>query len=59
MANVKGNGRIIVTTLAALSVPFLFWLGGFNFDQRGAGAVMCCLLTASAAALAWVGWEVW
>lgn len=26
-------------------VPLMFWLGGFNFNQRGETAVMCGFLT--------------
>ena len=27
-------------------VPFVFWLSGFNFDERGETAAGCALLTA-------------
>jgi hypothetical protein len=29
----------------AAAIPMLFWLGGFNFDHCGEGAVFCAVLT--------------
>jgi len=34
-----------ITLAAALVPPLMFWLAGFNFDQRGAGALTCAMIT--------------
>lgn len=42
------NTRLIGTLGITASVPAIFWLGGYNFDERGASAVICFLWTAFA-----------
>ena len=37
--------RLVLSIIGALTVPMFFWLGGYDFDSRGAGAVMCALYT--------------
>jgi hypothetical protein len=35
--------RLLYFTASAGVVCFLFWLGGFDFDQRGQPALACAL----------------
>ncbi len=42
--------RIISTILGAAAVPFIFWLGGYDFNTRGLGAVMVFIYTVFVAA---------
>lgn len=37
--------RLITSVAAAAVVPLLFWLGGFDFDQRGDAALACGVMT--------------
>jgi hypothetical protein len=43
------KSKKIMASLAAIFmvvfIPALFWLGGFDFDQRGEVAVSCLLFT--------------
>ena len=36
---------ILIATLVALLVPLGFWIGGYDFDLRGAASVTCYLLS--------------
>lgn len=36
---------LLIALLPLLLVPFFFWLGGYNFDERGATAFFCGLFT--------------
>ncbi len=51
--------RIIVSSIIAALVPFIFWTGGFNFDERGFAAVYCVLMTLAlfGFAYSYPGWE--
>lgn len=40
--------RIIYTLLSMLAALIVVWLGGFDFDERGPGAVFAAILTALA-----------
>ena len=41
----KTMKRFIIGLAVVPVVPFLFWCGGFNFDQRGEGALLCAICT--------------
>lgn len=44
---------------AALVVLSVFWLAGFDFDERGLTAAMCFALTLAVAWLAgWIGYNL-
>jgi hypothetical protein len=49
----------IVSLLWAALVPLLFWLGGFDFNERGAVAVLCIASTMGAWCFSFMypGWE--
>ena len=40
---VKHFVATIVFLLGMVIVPFLFWLGGFDFNERGETAALCAL----------------
>lgn len=44
----KTKIAILNASIAFLTIPTLFWLGGFNFDTRGPDATFCFLLTYTA-----------
>lgn len=44
----KANRSVVAFILFALTVVLLFWLGGYDFDQRGEKAVMCGVLAITA-----------
>lgn len=49
-------GMAIAAALVVLSV---FWLAGFDFDERGLTAAMCFALTLAVAWLAgWIGYNL-
>ena len=35
----------IISAAIASAVPVMFWIGGFNFDERGFSAVMCAVIS--------------
>ena len=35
----------IISAAIASAVPVMFWIGGFNFDERGFSAVMCTVIS--------------
>lgn len=35
--------KTIIIVLAASISPALYWIGGFDFDERGAAAVWCAV----------------
>lgn len=35
-------------------VPFIFWLGGYDFDERGSKAVACAVATVASAVFSFV-----
>jgi len=39
------NNRYLRAILYASIVPIAFWLGGFNFNERGEGACICFVIT--------------
>ena len=41
--------RIIVSILIGSFVPALFWIGGYDFNERGEKAVWCALATLTTA----------
>jgi hypothetical protein len=51
--------RVVLSALVGLLVPALFWLGGYDFDQRGSGAVMCAVYTLLVGGMAYMfpGWD--
>lgn len=40
--------RYILAIPPTLVVPLLFWIAGFNFDERGPVALFCTMVTAIA-----------
>jgi len=36
---------ICATITTAILIPALFWIGGFDFNQRGERAVLCAIAT--------------
>ena len=51
--------RICWSFAGALLVPFAHWLGGFDFDQRGAVAVGCFVFSLMAGLFVYgfPGWD--
>lgn len=51
--------RILISIGSAALAPLLFWIGGFDFDRRGEGALCCALLTIMIAGLVYYypGWS--
>lgn len=45
--------RILVTLAAAAVLPLTAWVGGYDFDSRGAWQAYLFLWTAIVAALTW------
>lgn len=50
----KYKYNVIFAVIAALLVVFIFWLGGWNVNERGSIAVLCALFSLSAAAMGWL-----
>ena len=45
---------IIGATIGALLSLCFFWLGGFDFNERGIDAVVCSIITISFAVIGWL-----
>lgn len=46
--------RALRWVAAAAFMPALFWVGGYNFDERGFAAAMLLVLSVATVGLAWV-----
>jgi hypothetical protein len=52
------KSRVVVTALAALAWPLLFWVGGIDLDERGSDQAVALFLAMFFGSGAWVflGW---
>ena len=50
---------LMIAVLAALLVPLGYWIGGYDFDVRGAEAFMCYLLSIYVGAATYVLGRIW
>jgi hypothetical protein len=41
----KDKLAIVIPLFFAVTIPYLFWVGGFNFNERGETAVACSFMT--------------
>lgn len=46
--------RLATSAVAALLVVLMFWVGGFDFNERGEVAFVCACIALVAAAIAYV-----